>query len=529
MEERVPRVTGSLPTPRRAREPALAREPGKSGNLVSSGNVFPLASRASTPRGVDFEVRPPSEPMRNVRPLEALRPRFVDTVRNARVLAALLVSSALGLAQIPAGYYNSIDTTNGTTLRSSIHARIKDHTKIPYTASSTDTWDVLESADQNPANAGQILDLYKNQALAKQGGGNTLYNREHTWPNSYGFPNDGADNYPYSDCHHLFLCDITWNADRGNKPYRSCSSGCTEEVTVATNGTGGGSGAYPGNSNWTSSSPTLGSWETWKDRRGDVARALFYLDVRYAGGVHGITGAPEPDLILTDNTALISNGATGNNESVAYMGLLSQLLVWNRQDPPDDKERHRNDVVYSFQGNRNPFIDHPEWVDCIFAGTCAPGIAFCAGDGSLATACPCANTGGTGRGCANSVSAIGALLTATGRQLPADTLVLSASGMPAVASTSAIFLQGDARVVAGAVFGDGVLCASGNLIRLGSKATPTGSALYPESGNPSVSTRGLVTPGSGAMRFYQTYYRNASAAFCPPATFNVTNGFQVVW
>ena len=93
--------------------------------------------------------------------------------------------------------------------------------------------------------------------------------------------------------------------------------------------------------------------------RGDVARALFYLDVRYAGGFHGVTGVAEPDLILTDNQSLIVTSG-GVNASVAYMGMLSALLEWHRQDPVDDVERHRNDTVASFQGNRNPFIDRPE-------------------------------------------------------------------------------------------------------------------------------------------------------------------------
>ncbi len=447
-------------------------------------------------------------------------------VRASAVL--LLVSSAL--AQIPPGYYATVDPSTPASLRISLHAVIKDHTKLPYTASSTDTWDVLELADQDPLDATHILDLYKNQSLVKQGGGNSFYNREHTWPNSYGFPNDGATNYPYSDCHHLFLCDITFNADRGNRPYRNCNSGCMEDATVANGGQGGGSGVYPGNSNWTSSTPApSGTWETWRARRGDVARALMYLDVRYEGGVHGVTGAPEPDLILTDNTTLIANSATGSNESVAYMGLVSTLVVWNREDPPDDKERLRNDIVFSFQGNRNPFIDHPEWAECLFAGTCLPGASMCAGDGSLATACPCANNGASGRGCANSLNAAGALLTASGHATPTDTIVLSISGTPAIATISAIFLQGDVRIVAGQVFGDGVLCAGGNLVRLGSKATPAGSAQYPEAGNASVSVRGSVTPGSGVTRIYQTYYRNAAAGFCPPATFNATNGFQIVW
>src|SRR5262249_29529320 len=58
---------------------------------------------------------------------------------------------------------------------------------------------------------------------------------------------------------------------------------------------------------------------------------------------------------------------------VAYMGMLSDLVAWNAQDPVDAFERHRNDVVYGYQGNRNPFVDHPEWVAMLFSassGTC---------------------------------------------------------------------------------------------------------------------------------------------------------------
>jgi hypothetical protein len=156
--------------------------------------------------------------------------------------------------------------------------------------------------------------------------------------------------------------------------------------------------------------------------------------------------------------------------------------------------------------------------------------SFCAGDGqdaAVTIACPCGNFGGPGRGCANSVNAQGALLTWSGATNP-DTLVLSSSGTPSVATISAIFLQGDQRS-GGLVFGDGVRCADGNLVRLGNKATPGGNASYPETGNPSISVRGGVTPGSGTTRYYQTYYRNAAALFCPPATFNVTNGAVVVW
>lgn len=195
------------------------------------------------------------------------------------------------------------------------------------------------------------------------------YNREHSWPNSYGYPDDGSTNYPYTDCHALFLADSSYNSSRGNTLYRYCSASCTEKPTDVNNGQGGGVGVFPGNSNWRTGSGSTGTWETWIRRRGDVARALFYLDIRYEGGMHSITLAAEPDLILTDNTSLIQT--TGTNAPVAYMGLLTDLLAWHYEDPVSVDELRRNNVVASFQGNRNPFVDRPEWVGCLFLNLCA--------------------------------------------------------------------------------------------------------------------------------------------------------------
>jgi len=121
--------------------------------------------------------------------------------------------------------------------------------------------------------------------------------------------------------------------------------------------------------NYTRDATPVGIWETWHDRRGDVARAILYLDVRY----EGLGG--EPDLIATDDVALIVASATGSNEPIAYMGLLTTLRLWHAEDPPDAKERHRNDVVYIYQQNRNPFIDYPEWVEMLFGDpTAAPDL-----------------------------------------------------------------------------------------------------------------------------------------------------------
>jgi len=124
-------------------------------------------------------------------------------------------------------------------------------------------------------------------------------------------------------------------------------------------------------SNWTAGSFAQGSWQTWDGRKGDVARALMYMAVRYEGGTHSITGVSEPDLILTDDRALIDNSSTGSNGSIAYMGLKSVLLQWHKDDPVDTFEFQHNDTVYSFQGNRNPFIDHPEYVECVFENICS--------------------------------------------------------------------------------------------------------------------------------------------------------------
>jgi endonuclease I len=281
-------------------------------------------------------------------------------------------------ADPPAGYYSPVDSLTQAALRTTLHEVIDDHIRFPYTSGNTDTWDILELADEDPDDPLSILDLYKNAIYSKAGGGNDFYQREHTWPNSYGFPNDVTSNYPYTDCHALFLADGSYNASRGNNPYRTCTAACTEKPTDANHGRGGGSGTYPGNSNWRTGSGSTGTWETWTGRRGDVARALFYMDVRYEGGTHGVTGAAEPDLILTDTESLITTSG-GVNASVAYMGMLSALLAWNEADPVDDLERNRNDVVYSFQGNRNPFIDHPEWARCALAGDC----------GSFYTVTPC--------------------------------------------------------------------------------------------------------------------------------------------
>ncbi|MCP3960682.1 MAG: hypothetical protein GY719_22795 [bacterium] len=258
--------------------------------------------------------------------------------------------------------YLEVDVSTRAALRATLHEAIDDHVRFPYAS----VWDILELADEDPGDSTRILDVYKNASYPKVGGGTGDYDREHSWPKSYGFPlEDGLGELPFSDCHHLFLADKVYNEQgRSNNPYRDCTGpGCEEWPTLFNNGQGG-----PGQSNWKLGLGPEGTWETWPGRRGDVARAILYMDLRYEGGTHGATAEEEPDLIATDDPGQIA--VTGGVAAVAYMGLLSDLLAWHEEDPPDELEIWRNEAVFSYQRNRNPFIDRPDWVRCVFLEDC---------------------------------------------------------------------------------------------------------------------------------------------------------------
>jgi hypothetical protein len=153
------------------------------------------------------------------------------------------------------------------------------------------------------------------------------------------------------------------------------------------------------------------------------------------------------------------------------------------------------------------------------------GTPYCFGDGT-GSACPCGNNGVAGNGCANSLSASGAQLTAAGTAtISADSLVLTATGMP---NSSCLYFQGTSQQNGGLgiAFGDGLRCAGGSIIRLGTKSNAGGGSSYPVGGDQPISVRGLNAPGS--VRTYQAWYRNA-AVFCTASTFNLTNGLSISW
>jgi len=160
----------------------------------------------------------------------------------------------------------------------------------------------------------------------------------------------------------------------------------------------------------------------------------------------------------------------------------------------------------------------------ITGDTGVSAMPFCFGDGT-GTACPCGNNGAAGNGCASSVNPNGANLAASGSaSISNDTLSLDGTGLPA---SSALYFQGTTQIAAGAgaAFGDGLRCAGGTVIRLGTKTSVGGASSYP-SGSPAVHVKG--GDSAGDVRMYQCWYRNA-AAFCTPSTFNLTNGVQITW
>ncbi|MCU0772842.1 MAG: endonuclease [Verrucomicrobia bacterium] len=249
----------------------------------------------------------------------------------------LVVGLVSASATPPQGYYSSAVGQTGSALKTALHAIVDDHTVIPYSSSSFDTQNALEVLDQDPVNPNHVMLIYSRRSEPKTTW--PAWNREHLWPNSYGLD----DVQPaYSDLHNLRAADQNVNSSRGNEFYDWSD-------------TNSASFAFPAHPEAPLCSSDDDSWQPPASVRGDIARAVFYMAVRYEGDAPN-----EPDLELTDNTASI-------NSAAGLMGKLSTLVRWHLEDPVDAAEQLRNDRVFSqFQHNRNPFVDHPQWVQALF-------------------------------------------------------------------------------------------------------------------------------------------------------------------
>ena len=257
------------------------------------------------------------------------------------ILTLFLAISAS--AQAPANYYNSASGLIGDQLKVALHNIIKGHTSITY----KQIWDAFWSTD-NKGN-GVVWDMYsdrpngtppytyylgQNQCGQYDSEGD-CYNREHSWPQSWF--NDQTT--PRTDLHHIFATDGFVNNQRNNYPFGEVQSSPT--TWVSQNGSKLGPCKTAGYSGKV--------FEPIDEYKGDFARAIMYMSVRYYG----------------------EDSSWGNSEmttkSVIKPWAIAMLLRWNELDPVSQKEINRNNVIYSqYQHNRNPFVDHPEYARMIW-------------------------------------------------------------------------------------------------------------------------------------------------------------------
>ncbi|WP_132702653.1 endonuclease [Winogradskyella wandonensis] len=254
----------------------------------------------------------------------------------------------------PVSYYSSLNGKSGQDLRDAVQAIIADPNEV-RTHSYADVFNILKIADQNPENSNQVWLVYTEEGRSKLDQQNSgistgKWNREHTFPRSRGGFNDWDDfddeatginvfittnadslRHANSDAHALRAADASENSRRSNANYSnnfSTTSGLRE---------------YNGPANV---DPANGIGISF---RGDVARSVLFLDLRY-NGLDVVSGFPNSNDSNDDGT----------------LGNLDVLLQWHEDDTPDDYEMNRNNVVFDWQRNRNPLIDLPDLVDYIW-------------------------------------------------------------------------------------------------------------------------------------------------------------------
>lgn len=259
------------------------------------------------------------------------------------VLAFILFNSS-SIAQIPDGYYHAANGKTGNELKIALHNIIKGHSSISYSG----LWSAYLSTDTKPG-GNKIWDIYSDIPggtpayefihSTDQCGGSSpssegnCYNREHIWPQSLF---DG--NMPmYSDLWLVYPTDALVNSKRSNYPFGEVAS----HTWISTNGSKLGTNIYSG-------APSTICFEPIDSFKGDIARSYFYIATRYYSQDGGW------------GTWEMSTGAD------LKPWAKEMLLSWHHLDPVSQKEIDRNNAVYAIQNNRNPFIDYPEFADCIF-------------------------------------------------------------------------------------------------------------------------------------------------------------------
>ena len=251
---------------------------------------------------------------------------------------------ALMVSAQPANYYNSANGLTGNQLKVALHSIVKGHTQVSYSNLwsafwSTDNkgngvvWDMY--SDKPNGNPPYIYHLGQDQCGQYDSEGD-CYNREHSWPSSWF--NDQS--IPRSDLHHIFPVDGYVNNKRGNNAFGEVGAVSWTSRNGSKLGTCKTSG-FSGT-----------AFEPIDEYKGDFARALMYMSVRY----------------YSEDGGWGSSDMT--NKSEIKQWAINMLMRWNEQDPVSDKEKERNETIYNdYQHNRNPFIDHPEYARMIWDPT----------------------------------------------------------------------------------------------------------------------------------------------------------------
>lgn len=261
------------------------------------------------------------------------------------IFVAMLVPLVLA-AQAPANYYDASEGKSGAELKTTLFNIIKDHTELSYAY----LWTAFRTTDAK-AN-GKVWDMYANtnytfgadQGASYNAEGQT-YNREHSFPKSWF--DDAAP--MYTDLFHLYPVDGYVNSQRSNYPF-----GNVRNVRyTSSNGSKLGS---PSTGNFASAYV----FEPAAEYKGDFARTYFYMATCYENKIAG----------WRDNNAATRDILDGNSFPAFKPWYIDLLIEWHKADPVSEKEINRNNAVYQIQGNRNPYIDHPEWVECVWKDIC---------------------------------------------------------------------------------------------------------------------------------------------------------------
>ncbi len=258
--------------------------------------------------------------------------------KRIKLLLILSFLSTFANAQ-PLGYYNGIDGKSGDELKEALHELINGHVDFSYYYSKF----IINYSDSDPENPDNVILFYKQESRSAElyGTGGDYINREHVWAKSHGA---FADKRPMDgDAFNLRPADASVNTSRSNKDFDNVQPGGTQHPDAT--------------ECWYNSS----SWEPGPATKGQVARILFYMATRYEG-TNG-----ELDLEVVDKVY---------TSPAPKHGKLSTLLEWNNQYPPSDFERRRNERIFNMQQNRNPFVDHPEFINYIWGNETPNGIVI---------------------------------------------------------------------------------------------------------------------------------------------------------